>query len=319
MGTSTPKLCIVLPCYNEEEVLPSTIERLRAKLDALVAAGAIAQGSRALFVDDGSADRTWQIVLSSAASDEHFEGVKLAHNRGHQNALLAGLDVARRHFDVTVSMDADLQDDLDAIDEMLAAHANGADIVFGVRDDRSSDSAFKRGSANAFYKLMGALGAKTIDNHADFWLMNVRALDALFEYGERNLFLRGVVTDIGLNTAKVYYKRAERMAGESKYPLHKMVSFALNGITSFSVKPLRMIGVVGGLCILVSLIAIVYSLVQWALGNTVAGWPTMICSIWFIGGVQLLSLSVIGEYVGKIYQEAKARPRYLIQENTLEE
>ena len=317
MTRAIPKLCIVLPCYNEEEVLPSTIERLREKLQQLIADGLVTAQSRVLFVDDGSKDATWRIISTLAHEDELFEGVKLAHNRGHQNALLAGLDAARSSFDAVVSMDADLQDDPNVIDEMVEHYCNGANIVLGVRDDRSTDTAFKRGTAGLFYKFMRAMGADTVDNHADFRLMDTQALDALFEYAETNLFLRGVIVDIGLNVQKVFYKRGERQAGESKYPLHKMIAFATNGITSFSIRPLRMIGVVGAIAILVSIVAIVYSLIQTGLGNVVSGWPTLICSIWFIGGVQLLCLSVLGEYIGKIYQETKARPRYLIQENTL--
>lgn len=314
---TAPVLCIVLPCFNEEEVLPRTVEVLGAKLDELMAGGLAAPGSRALFVDDGSHDATWGIVSALAAADARFEAVRLAHNRGHQNALLAGLGEARSFCDVTVSMDADLQDDPNAIDAMLAEHARGANIVFGVRDDRTTDTAFKRGTAGAFYRLMRWLGADTIDNHADFRLMDRTALDALFAYGEANLFLRGVVADIGLETAKVYYRRAERTAGVSKYPLKKMLSFAASGVTSFSTKPLHIIGAVGLVVVLIAIVAVVYSLVQWALGRVVDGWTTTVCSIWFIGGVQLVCLAVLGEYIGRIYQEAKHRPRYLVQHSTL--
>lgn len=313
-----PRLALVLPCYNEEEVLPSTIGQLSAKLVALVEAQAIAPDSFALFVDDGSTDRTWRIVEETSRRDTRFQGVRLAHNRGHQNALLAGYEQVRGICDACVSMDADLQDDLDAVDAMVEAYRGGADIVFGVRDNRDADSGFKRGTARLFYRLMRWLGADTIDDHADFRLMDTAALEALAAYGERNLFLRGIVTDIGLSTERIYYTRKERMAGESKYPLPKMLSFALQGVTSFSIKPLHIIGVLGGIAVAISIVAIVYSLISWALGNAIDGWTTTVVSIWFLGGVQLICLAVLGEYVGKIYFEAKHRPRYLVQERTFE-
>ena len=313
-----PSLCLVLPCYNEEEVLPSTIEALSHKLMQLTDDGLVATSSRVLFVDDGSTDRTWKIIETTAQRDKRFTGAKLAHNRGHQNALLAGYELAAQHYDAAISLDADLQDDLDAIDSMLEKHADGANIVFGVRNNRESDTGFKRGSAGMFYKLMRRLGADTIDNHADFRLMDKQALNALAEYGEVNLFLRGLIPEIGLECTTVEYSRKERSAGTTKYPLRKMVSFATEGVTSFSNKPLHIIGALGGVAVLIAIIAIVYSLVMWALGNTISGWTTMICSIWFIGGVQLICLSVLGEYIGKIYSETKRRPRYLIQKTTWE-
>lgn len=314
-----PRLCLVLPCYDEEDVLPSTLETVRAKLVQLEERGAIAPGSCALFVDDGSSDSTWRLIADAHDVDARFQGLRLAHNRGHQNALVAGYEAALEHgFDAAVSLDADLQDDIDAVDAMVGEYRGGADIVYGVRNDRATDTGFKRGSAGAFYKLMRWLGADTIDDHADFRLMDRAALSALSEYGESNLFLRGIVPEIGLQTSSVYYARKERTAGVSKYPLRKMLSFALQGVTSFSTKPLHLIGAVGLVAVLVAVVAIVYSLVQWALGNTIDGWTTVVCSIWFIGGVQLLSLSVLGEYIGKTYQEAKRRPRYFVQETTLE-
>lgn len=313
-----PSLCIVLPCYNEEEVLPSTIEALSHKLMQLMDDGLVAKSSRVLFVDDGSKDRTWRVIETTAMRDMRFTGAKLAHNRGHQNALLAGYELAAQRFDACVSMDADLQDDLDAIDKMLEAYMNGANIVYGVRNDRESDSGFKRGSASVFYRFMRWLGANTIDNHADFRLMDKRALDALSEYEEVNLFLRGIVPEIGLECAFVEYARKERAAGKTKYPLRKMLSFATEGATSFSNKPLHIIGALGIIAVFIAVVAIVYSVVMWAIGNTISGWTTMICSIWFIGGVQLICLSVLGEYIGKIYSETKRRPRYLIQKTTWE-
>lgn len=311
-----PRLCIILPCYNEEEVLPSTIEQLSSKLLQLVEAGSVAADSFALFVDDGSKDRTWRIIEATSKRDTRFQGVKLAHNRGHQNALVAGYEQAIGICDACVSMDADLQDDLDAIDQMVEKYRGGADIVFGVRDNRASDSGFKRGTAKGFYRFMRWLGADTIDNHADFRLMSTEALKALAAYGETNLFLRGLVTDIGLATDIVYYARKERMAGESKYPLSKMVSFAMQGVTSFSIKPLHIIGVLGIIAVVIAVVAIVYSIVSWALGHAISGWTTTVVSIWFIGGVQLICLAVLGEYIGKIYFETKRRPRYLIQTRT---
>lgn len=311
-----PRLCIVLPCYNEEEVLPFTIDALRQKLKQLISQNKIADNSCALFVDDGSKDATWNIIYTVAAADALFEGVKLAHNRGHQNALLAGYANAYDICDVCVSMDADLQDDIHAIDEMIEKYQQGANIVYGVRNDRSTDTAFKRKSAGLFYKFMNSLGVETIPNHADFRLMDTCALRALNDYTESNMFLRGVVADIGLTTDIVYYQRKERLAGKSKYPLKKMISFAMDGITSFSTKPLHLIGTIGAVVCLIAIIAIVYSLVSWAAGHTLHGWTTTVCSIWFVGGVLLLCISVLGEYVGKIYSEVKNRPRFLVQYST---
>lgn len=311
-----PRLCIVLPCYNEEEVLPSTISELRIKLIQLISSKRVAPNSFALFIDDGSADETWNIISAASCADSPFKGIKLAHNKGHQNALLAGYEQAAQFCDICISMDADLQDDINVIDEMVDKYKQGADIVYGVRNDRSTDTAFKRGSANIFYKLMNSLGVDTIPDHADFRLLNKKALLALSQYKEANMFLRGVVADIGLNTAIVYYARKERKAGESKYPLRKMIAFAADGITSFSTKPLRVIGAVGAIVVFAAIVAIVYSLARWASGNTISGWTTTVCSIWFIGGVLLLCISVLGEYIGKIYSEVKCRPRYIVESNT---
>jgi glycosyltransferase involved in cell wall biosynthesis len=313
-----PLLAFVVPCYNEEEALPSSIEQLSHKLAHLAADGVVDEASRVLFVDDGSHDRTWKVISTTARADARFIGVRLAHNRGHQHALIAGYEEASRFADVAISMDADLQDDLDAVDEMLEKHAKGANIVYGVRADRSSDTAFKRGSAKAFYRFMKRLGTDTIENHADFRLMDKTALAALSEYGESNLFLRGIVPDIGLKTATVSYARKPRTAGSSKYPLSRMLKLAFEGITSFSTKPLHLIGVLGIVAVLIAIVAIVYALVQWACGNVIDGWTTVIISIWFIGGVQLICLAVLGEYVGKIYAESKHRPRYFVQERTFD-
>ena len=307
-------LYIVVPCYNEEEVLPETSRRLGDKLRALMNDGKISPQSRVLFVNDGSKDRTWEIIQNLHRDGRLFCGVDLSRNRGHQNALLAGLMTARGKCDMAVSMDADLQDDVDAIDAMVDKYLDGVDIVYGVRSSRETDTFFKRTTAEAFYRLMDALGAETVFNHADFRLMSRRALDGLARFTEVNLFLRGIVPMIGYRTDVVEYRRGERFAGESKYPLKKMVAFALEGVTSLSVKPLRMITGLGFLVFLVSLGMIAYNLIRWATGNTITGWASLACSVWLIGGLILLSLGVIGEYLGKLYLESKGRPRFLIQE-----
>lgn len=307
-------LYIVVPCYNEEEVLPETASRLRAKLEQLVSDGKIAPASRVLFVNDGSKDRTWEIITELHAQSPLFCGVDLTRNRGHQNALLAGLMTAKDKADAVISMDADLQDDVDAVDEMVDKFLDGVDIVYSVRSSRKTDTFFKRTTAEAFYRVMSALGAETVFNHADYRLMSKRALDGLAQFKEVNLFLRGIVPMIGYRTDTVEYERGERFAGESKYPLKKMVSFAMEGVTSLSVKPLRMITGLGFLIFLVSLVMIVYNLIRWVGGNTVTGWASLACSLWAIGGLILLSLGVIGEYIGKIYMECKGRPRFLIRQ-----
>lgn len=307
-------LYIVVPCYNEEEVLPETARRLGDKLKALMAAGKIGPRSRVLFVNDGSRDRTWEVITRLHGENPLLCGVDLSRNRGHQNALLAGLMTAMDRADLVISMDADLQDDVDAADAMVDKYLAGADIVYGVRSSRKTDSFFKRTTAEAFYRMMNLLGAETVFNHADYRLMSRRALEGLSQFKEVNLFLRGIVPMIGYATDTVEYQRGERFAGESKYPLKKMISFALEGITSLSVKPLRMITGLGFLVFLASLVMIVYNIVRWATGNTVTGWASLACSVWLIGGLILLSLGVIGEYMGKLYLESKGRPRFLIRQ-----
>ena len=305
-------LYIVVPCYNEEEVLPETSRRLRAKLEGLMAAGKISERSRVLFVNDGSRDRTWELITRLHGGCPLFCGADLSRNRGHQNALLAGLMTAKERCDMAISMDADLQDDVEAVDQMVDKYLEGVDIVYGVRSSRKKDSFFKRTTAEGFYRVMNALGAETVFNHADYRLMSKRALEGLAQFREVNLFLRGIVPMIGYRTDTVEYERGERFAGESKYPLKKMLSFAMEGITSLSVKPLRMITGLGFLIFLVSLVMIVYNLVRWAMGNTVTGWASLACSLWALGGLILLALGVVGEYIGKIYMETKDRPRFLI-------
>ena len=308
----TDKLMVVIPCYNEEEVLPETARRLTEKMAALTQRGLIAPESRVLLVDDGSRDRTWELIEGLHKQNPLFEGVKLSRNRGHQNALLAGLMTARNGFDVSISMDADLQDDMDAMDRFLEKYREGCEVVYGVRRKRDTDTAFKRGTALMFYRLMRALGVDITFNHADYRLMSSRALDALSEFGEVNLFLRGLAPLVGFQSDTVVYDRSERFAGESKYPFKKMLAFAIDGITSFSVKPLRLITTVGLVIFVVSMLMLLYTLVRWAAGHTVTGWTSTLASIWMIGGIQLLSLGVIGEYVGKIYNETKRRPRFII-------
>lgn len=307
-------LYIVVPCYNEEAVLPETSKRLRAKLEGLMAAGQVSDKSRILFVNDGSKDKTWGLIEALHQECSLFSGVDLSRNRGHQNALLAGLMTAKDRADLVISMDADLQDDIDAVDEMVTKYHAGCDIVYGVRSSRKKDTFFKRFTAEGFYRLMNALGANVVFNHADYRLMSKSALEGLAQFKEVNLFLRGIVPMVGYTSATVEYERGERFAGESKYPLKKMLAFALEGITSLSTKPIRLITGLGFLIFLVSVIMLVTFIVQWAMGMTVAGWASVVCSVWAIGGLILLSLGVIGEYIGKIYLETKARPRFLIRE-----
>ena len=307
-------LYIVVPCYNEQEVLPETSKRLKAKLEQLITAGKISEKSRVLFVNDGSKDRTWEIISALHQQSPLFCGVDLTRNRGHQNALLAGLMTAKDQADAVISMDADLQDDVEAVDQMVDKFLEGVDIVYGVRSSRKKDSFFKRTTAEGFYRVMNALGAETVFNHADYRLMSKRALEGLEQFREVNLFLRGIVPMIGYRTDVVEYERGERFAGESKYPLKKMLSFAMEGVTSLSVKPLRMITGLGFLIFLVSLVMIVYNLARWAMGATVTGWASLACSLWALGGLILLAMGVVGEYVGKIYLETKGRPRFLIRQ-----
>ena len=307
-------LYIVVPCYNEEEVLPETAKRLRAKLEGLMTAGKIGADSRVLFVNDGSKDKTWATIEALHRACSLFSGVDLTRNRGHQNALLAGLMTAKDRCDMAISMDADLQDDIDAVDAMVDKYYEGCDIVYGVRSGRKTDTFFKRFTAEGFYRLMNKMGAETVFNHADYRLMSRRALEGLAEFREVNLFLRGIVPMIGYTTGTVEYERGERFAGESKYPLKKMLAFAMEGITSLSTKPIRCIALLGFVIFLVAIVMLVYSIARWATGATVIGWASVMCSVWAIGGLILLSLGVIGEYIGKIYLETKGRPRFLIRQ-----
>lgn len=309
-----PVLYVVVPCYYEEAVLPETARRLKAKLESLIASGKIAVNSRVLLVNDGSKDKTWEIICQLNDDCPLFSGLNLSRNRGHQNALLAGLMTAKDRCDISISMDADLQDDIDAVDAMVDKYAQGFDVVYGVRSSRKKDSFFKRFTAESFYKVMKGLGADTVYNHADYRLLSKRALEGLAEFKEVNLFLRGMVPLVGFPSAVVEYQRGERFAGESKYPLKKMISFALEGITSLSTKPIRCITWLGFLVFMASLGMLVYTVAQWVHGDTVSGWASTICSIWAIGGLILLSLGVIGEYIGKIYLETKGRPRFIISE-----
>lgn len=305
---------LVIPCYNEQEVLEETTKRLDEKMTSLIKSKKISQKSRVIYVDDGSKDRTWEIIEGIHQGNKLFGGVKLSRNRGHQNALLAGLMTVKNQADAVISMDADLQDDINAIDGFIEKFDEGCEIVYGVRSAREKDSFFKRTTAQGFYKFMGAMGAKVVYNHADYRLMSRRALDALEQFGEVNLFLRGMVTLLGFKTDIVTYERGERFAGESKYPLKKMLSFAWDGITSFSVKPIKIIIGLGIFVCFISVAGLVYTLVSYLLGHTVQGWTSMMMSIWLLGGIQLLSLGIIGEYIGKIYSETKGRPRYIIEE-----
>lgn len=308
------KLYMVIPCYNEEEVLPETSKRLREKINSLIEKGKIDKESRIVFVNDGSKDKTWEIIKTLHEEDPVFSGINLTRNRGHQNALLAGLMTVMDYADMAISMDADLQDDVDAIDEMIDKFLDGIDIVYGVRSSRAKDTFFKKATAEGFYKIMNSMGANTVFNHADYRLMSKRALEGLSQFQEVNLFLRGIVPMIGYPTDVVYYERGERFAGESKYPLGKMLSFAIEGITSLSTKPIRMITFLGFFIFLVSIGILIYSLVRHFMGATIVGWTTLMVSVWGIGGLILLSLGVVGEYIGKIYLETKARPRFIVEQ-----
>ena len=307
-------LYIVVPCYNEQEVLPETVSRLRKKLDTLTASGAISNDSRIVFVNDGSKDRTWELITQFHNEDPHVQGIDLSRNRGHQNALLAGLMTVRDRADCVISMDADLQDDIDAVDAMLEKYEDGCDIVYGVRSSRKKDTAFKRMTAEGFYRLLRSFGVEVVFNHADYRLMSRRALKGLSEFREVNLFLRGIVPMVGYRHDCVYYERKERFAGESKYPLKKMLAFAFEGITSLSIKPIRMILTVGVLLFFISIAMLIYSLVQYCRGQVTPGWTSIMFSVWAIGGIQLIAIGIIGEYIGKVYLETKQRPRYLIRE-----
>jgi len=307
-------LYLVIPCYNEEEVLPETAGRLKEKITSLIEKGKIDKASRIVFVNDGSRDKTWEIIRSLHEQDPLFSGINLSRNRGHQNALLAGLMTVKDYADMVISMDADLQDDIDAVDAMVDKYLEGKDIVYGVRSSRAKDTFFKKATAEGFYKLMNTMGANTVFNHADYRLMSKRALEGLAEFGEVNLFLRGVVPMIGYPWDVVYYERGERFAGESKYPLGKMLAFAIEGITSLSIKPIRMITGLGFFIFFVSIVMLIYSFIRHFMGETIVGWTTLMVSVWAIGGLILLSLGVVGEYIGKIYLETKARPRFIVEQ-----
>lgn len=311
-------LYIVIPCYNEEEVIGETNGRILELLREMEQENLISAKSKIMYVNDGSKDGTWELIQKFHLEDNRVSGVNLAGNSGHQNALMAGLTVAKEHADIIVSIDADLQDDIHVIPEMVKKYHEGCDIVYGVRKERKTDTWFKRNTALAFYKFMHFLGVKSVYNHADFRLMSRRAVEQLCKYRERNLFLRGVIPMIGYRTENVYYDRHERFAGESKYPLSKMLNFAVDGITSFSVKPVRMILMLGILFVFISVAFLLYSLISWWLGRTVPGWSSLMLSIWFIGGLQLVGLGIAGEYIGKIYIETKDRPRYNIEKIVLE-
>ncbi len=313
-----PILYLVVPCYNEKEVLPITADKLKT-LFADMIDKTIHPDSKVMFVNDGSKDKTWSLIQGLHQSDPLYAGVNLSRNRGHQNALLAGLMTAKEHADIVISMDADLQDDIGAVKEMVQKYKEGCDIVYGVRSSRKKDTAFKRTTAQGYYKVMAMLGVDIVYNHADYRLMSKRALNALEQYGEVNLFLRGIVPQLGYKTDTVYYERGERAAGESKYPLKKMLAFAFDGITSFSIKPVRLILGLGVIVCLIGLVYLVYGLIRNFTGNTVEGWTSIISSIWIIGGLQLISLGVIGEYIGKIYYETKRRPRYIIESVLLQQ
>lgn len=308
-------LYVVIPCYNEEEVLNETTKRLKEKLTKLIEKKVITKDSKVMYVNDGSKDKTWDLIKEINSKEKLFTGITLSRNRGHQNALVAGLLTAKEYADVVISMDADLQDDINAIDEMLEKYNNGCEIVYGVRSSRKKDTFFKKVTAEGFYKFMKLMGVDIVFNHADYRLTSKKVLDQFENYKEVNLFLRGIFPLIGYKTDVVYYERAERFAGESKYPLKKMLNFAWDGITSFSVKPLRFICSLGFIILLVSFIIMIYSVVQKVIGNTVDGWTFIVISIWFIGGLQMLSIGIVGEYIGKMYNETKARPRYIVSEN----
>jgi len=307
------RVYFVIPCFNEEEMLPFTIQKMGEKLQSLIEKELISDKSKVVFVDDGSRDRTWDLI-KAAAEDKRFLGVKLSRNCGHQNALMAGMSYAVKFADCIITLDADLQDDINVIDEFIQKYKEGYEIVYGVRSSRKTDTFFKRFTAEGFYKLMKAFGVEIVFNHADYRLMSKRAVQYLLQFEERNLFLRGMIPLIGLKSTVVYYERLERVAGKTKYPLKKMLSFAFEGITSFSVKPIKYITTAGFLMFLLSLVILIYAIVQKLRGQAVTGWTSLTISIWFIGGLQLVALGLIGEYIGKIYKEVKRRPLYFIEE-----
>lgn len=316
---NNPILYIVVPCYNEQEVLPITCTMFLDKINSLISKNEISNDSRIVFVDDGSKDDTWKIISGLSKENVHYTGLRLSRNRGHQNALLGGLLESKDKCDITVSLDCDGQDDINAIDEMIKEYKSGCEIVYGVRSNRDTDTFFKRSTAQGFYKLLNSLGAEVVYNHADYRLVSSKVLKEFEKFEEVNLFLRGMIPLVGFKSTSVYYERAERIAGESHYPLGKMLSLAFNGITSLSVKPIRMIMGLGVLMLFVSFLGIIWAIYESVIGNTIAGWSSLVCIICLIGGIQLLSLGVIGEYIGKIYLETKKRPRYIISETTFED
>lgn len=312
----TPVLYIVIPCYNEQEVLPITAPMFLEKINQLSANGKIAPESRVMFVNDGSKDKTWEIICGLAQSDEHYIGISQSRNRGHQNAVLAGLMEAKDKCDITISIDCDGQDDINAMDKMVDEYLGGSEVVYGVRSSRETDTLFKRTTAQGFYKFLSAMGAEVVYNHADYRLISAKVLNEFANFKEVNLFLRGMIPLVGFKSTSVEYARAERIAGESHYPLKKMIALAVDGITSLSVKPLRLIMGFGVIVALISFIGCLWALISALCGNTVQGWASMTCIVCFVGGVQLVCLGIIGEYIGKIYMETKARPRYIISERT---
>ena len=312
----TPRLFIVIPCYNEQEVLPITAPMFLEKLRSLTEKGKISEDSRVLFVNDGSRDNTWNIISELSKQDEHYIGISQSRNRGHQNAVLAGLMEAKELCDITISIDCDGQDDINAMDEMVDAYLDGCEVVYGVRSSRETDTFFKRATAQGFYKFLAMMGAEVVYNHADYRLISSRVLREFAGFKEVNLFLRGMVPLVGFKSTTVSYSRAERIAGESHYPLKKMIALAVDGITSLSVKPLRLIMGFGLFVAFVSFIGVIWALITAIMGQSVAGWASMTCIICFVSGVQLICLGIIGEYIGKIYMETKARPRYIISERT---
>ena len=313
-----PRLIIVIPCYNEQEVLPITAPQFLAKINQLAAEGLISGDSRVMFVNDGSKDDTWNIIQRLADQDEHYIGIAQSRNRGHQNAVLAGLMEAKDMCDITISIDCDGQDDINAMDEMVKAYLEGCEIVYGVRSKRDTDTFFKRFTAESFYKLLNSMGAEVVFNHADYRLISSRALQELAKFTEVNIFLRGMVPLVGFKSTSVYYERSERAAGKSHYPLSKMLALAFDGITSLSIKPIKMIIGMGVFVAFISFIGIIWAVVEAILGKTVMGWASTTCIICFLSGVQLISVGVIGEYIGKIYMEVKQRPRYIISDRTWE-
>ena len=310
-------LYMVIPCYNEEEMLNETTKQLKVKMSNLIKESKISDESRVMYVNDGSKDKTWELIKKINDKEKYFTGISLSRNRGHQNALLAGLMVAKEHADIIISMDADLQDDINAIDEMIDKYYEGNEIVYGVRNSRKKDTMFKRMTAQGFYKFMQMMGVDIVYNHADFRLTSKRVLDEFAKFNEVNLFLRGMFPLVGFKHDIVYYERKERMAGESKYPLKKMLAFAWDGITSFSIKPLKLVLNIGIILFFVSAIMIIYSIIRKIMGATVSGWTFITCSIWLVAGVQMLSIGIVGQYIGKIYSEVKQRPRYIISDNLI--